>query len=155
MHLKGLNGATLFAPTNDAFVSLLSELGFASLDDVPVPALTNILLYHVIGAPVKAADVKTGYASTLSPAQSKTVSLFLQKNGSAVKIDNRASVVVADVISTNVIIHAIDKVILPGKIVQMAINDPSFSSLVSAVVYANLVDALNGDGPFHSICSYK
>lgn len=146
--LKGLNGATLFAPTNDAFVSLLSELGFASLDDVPVAALTNILLYHVIGAPVKAADVKTGYASTLSPAQSKTVSLFLQKNGSAVKIDNRASVVVADVISTNVIIHAIDKVILPGKIVQMAINDPSFSSLVSAVVYANLVDALNGDGPF-------
>ena len=30
----------------------------------------------------------------------------------------------------------------------MAINDPSFSSLVAAVVYADLVDALNGDGPF-------
>lgn len=147
--LKGIEGGTLFAPTNDAFVSLLNELGFASLDDVPVPALTNILLYHVISAPVKAADVATGYASTLSPApNSKTVSLFLQKSGSSVKIDNRASVVVADVITSNFVIHAIDKVILPNKIVQMAINDPSFSSLVAAVVYADLVEALNADGPF-------
>lgn len=147
--LNGLTGATVFAPTNDAFVALLGELGFGSLDDVPVPVLTNILLYHVFaGGAVKAADVTTGYIPSLSPAPNgSTVSIFLQKNG-GVKIDNRANVIAADVITTNGIIHAIDKVILPNKIVQMAINDPSFSSLVAAVVYADLVDALNGDGPF-------
>lgn len=147
--LKGLDGATLFAPTNDAFAALLSELGFSSLDDVPVSTLTNILLYHVVAAPVKAADVTTGYAASLAAgADDEKVSLFLEKSGSSVKIDNRANVTIADVISSNVVIHAIDKVILPNKIVQMAINDPSFSSLVSAVVYAELVDALNGNGPF-------
>lgn len=147
--LKGLDGATLFAPTNDAFAALLTELGFSSLDDVPVSTLTNILLYHVVAAPVKAADVATGYAASLaSGADNAKVSLYLEKSGSAVKIDNRANVKTADVISSNVVIHAIDKVLLPNKIVQMAINDPSFSSLVSAVVYADLVDALNGDGPF-------
>jgi transforming growth factor-beta-induced protein len=146
--LKGLTGATLFAPTNDAFVALLGELGFASLDDVPVPTLTNILLYHVFaGAPVKAADVTTGYVPSLSPGpNSSTVSIYLEKNG-GVKIDNRATVIAADVITTNGVIHAIDKVILPNKIVQMALNDASFSSLVAALVHAELVDAVNGDGP--------
>lgn len=147
--LKGLDGATLFAPTNDAFTALLSELGFSSLDDVPVNTLTNILLYHVVDAPVKAADVATGYAASLATgADDEKVSLFLEKSGNSVKIDNRANVAIADVISSNVVIHAIDKVLLPNKIVQMAINDASFSSLVSALVYTELVDALNGDGPF-------
>jgi len=142
--LKGLTGATVFAPTNDAFVALLGELGFGSLDDVPVPTLTNILLYHVFaGAPVKAADVTTGYVPSLSPGPAtSTVSIFLEKNG-GVKIDNRAAVIAADVITTNGVIHAIDKVILPNKIVQMALNDPSFSSLVGALVHANLVAALD------------
>ncbi len=147
--LKGLDGATLFAPTNDAFAALLTELGFSSLDDVPVSTLTNILLYHVVAAPVKAADVTTGYAASLAPgADDEKVSLYLEKSGSTVKIDNRANVATADVISSNVVIHAINKVLLPNKIVQIAINDPSFSSLVSALVYADLADALNGNGPF-------
>jgi transforming growth factor-beta-induced protein len=146
--LKGLTAATVFAPTNDAFVALLGELGFSSLDDVPVPTLTNILLYHVFnGGAVKAADVTTGYVPSLSPAQGATASIFLEKNG-GVKIDNRATVIAADVITTNGIIHAIDKVILPNKIVQIALNDGSFSSLVGALVHAELVDALQADGPF-------
>jgi transforming growth factor-beta-induced protein len=41
----------------------------------------------------------------------------------------------------------IDKVILPGKIVAKALADASFSSLVAALVYAELVDAVNGDSP--------
>src|SRR5690554_2499760 len=35
---------TVFAPTNTAFASLLSELKFSSLNDVPKATLSNILL---------------------------------------------------------------------------------------------------------------
>jgi transforming growth factor-beta-induced protein len=42
----------------------------------------------------------------------------------------------------------IDKVLLPPDVVDMAINNKSFSILVEAVVKAGLVDALKADGPF-------
>lgn len=147
--LSGTGPFTVFAPTNDAFVSLLSELGFSSLDDIPVPLLQQVLLYHVISGEVPSSAVATGYVPTNAdgPSGSK-VSLYINRSGSAIKIDNRANVVIADVDASNGVIHAIDKVILPNKIVTMAINDPSFSSLVAALVYAELVDAVNGDGPF-------
>lgn len=38
---------TVFAPTNAAFTALLTELGVASLNDIPVETLTKVLLYHV------------------------------------------------------------------------------------------------------------
>lgn len=140
---------TVFAPTNAAFESLLKELGASKLEDIPVETLKSVLLYHVISAKVPSSAVATGYVSTNSsgPSDSK-VSLFIQKTGSAVKIDNRANVVAVDVAASNGVIHVIDKVLMPNKIVAMAINDPSFSTLVAAVVYADLVTALNGDGPY-------
>ena len=41
---------TVFAPTNDAFVALLGDLGIASLDDVPAEAVADILLDHVVAS---------------------------------------------------------------------------------------------------------
>ena len=147
--LSSVGPFTVFAPTNAAFESLLKELGAAKLEDIPVETLKSVLLYHVISAKVPSSAVATGYVSTNSsgPSDSK-VSLFIQKTGSAVKIDNRANVVAVDVAASNGVIHVIDKVLMPNKIVAMAINDPSFSTLVAAVVYADLVTALNGDGPY-------
>ncbi len=48
-YLSTQDGITVFAPTDDAFKTLLTDLGLSSLDDIPVADLTNILLYHVIG----------------------------------------------------------------------------------------------------------
>jgi uncharacterized surface protein with fasciclin (FAS1) repeats len=39
---------TVFAPTNDAFMDFLDANGFESLDDVPLPTLTQVLLNHVV-----------------------------------------------------------------------------------------------------------
>jgi uncharacterized surface protein with fasciclin (FAS1) repeats len=64
---------------------------------------------------------------------------------------NRISnITVTDVLATNGVIHAIDKVILPANktIVETAQSMPDkFSILVEAVVAADLVDALNAAGP--------
>lgn len=106
--LSGTGPFTVFAPTNDAFVSLLGELGFSSLDDIPVPLLQQVLLYHVISGEVPSSAVATGYVPTNAdgPNGSK-VSLYINRSGSSIKIDNRANVVIADVDASNGVIHAI------------------------------------------------
>lgn len=67
--------------------------------------------------------------------------------GGDVTIDG-SKVIIADVMASNGVIHAIDKVILPANVVNHAINNPNFSILVEAVVKAGLVDALSAEGPF-------
>jgi transforming growth factor-beta-induced protein len=56
--------------------------------------------------------------------------------------------VATDVVATNGIIHAIDKVILPPTVVDIALANSNFTHLVQAVVRAGLVDALKAEGPF-------
>ena len=42
----------------------------------------------------------------------------------------------------------VDEVLLPPTVVDIAINNASFSSLVDAVLKAELAGTLSGDGPF-------
>ena len=146
--LEGPGPFTVFAPTNDAFNALFNQLGVSGIEDLSAETLTPILLNHVISGNVKAADVTTGYAATLNntaPGQNM-VKIFTNKT-SSVMVDG-SKVIVADVIASNGVIHAIDKVILPANVVTHAINNPNFSILVEAVVKAGLVDALSAAGPF-------
>lgn len=139
---------TVFAPTNDAFNALFAQLGVSGIADLDAATLTPILLNHVVSGQVKAADVATGYASTLNTSApgNNSVKIFLNK-GSDVKVEG-SKVIIADIMASNGVIHAIDKVILPSTVVGHAINNPNFSILVEAVVKANLVEALSAAGPF-------
>ena len=141
------NNFTVFAPTNDAFAMLLSDLN-ATLDDLSKEALTPILLYHVVNAFVPAANVTSGYVNTLSIGQSNYLSANVDVSSEGVWLNSGAKVVLTDVVATNGIIHVIDKVILPNNVVDIAINNSSFSILVEAVVKAELVETLSGDGAF-------
>lgn len=139
---------TVFAPTNDAFNELFSQLGVTGISDLSAEVLTPILLNHVVSGNVKAAAVATGYVSTLNnagPGQN-LVQVYLEKSGD-VMVDG-SKVIIADVMASNGVIHAIDKVILPATVVNHAINNANFSILVEAVVKAGLVDALSAAGPF-------
>ena len=53
--LKGAGPFTVFAPTDEAFAKLPAGTLDALLKDIP--ALKNILLYHVVSGSVMAADV--------------------------------------------------------------------------------------------------
>jgi transforming growth factor-beta-induced protein len=57
-------------------------------------------------------------------------------------------VTAADIEADNGVIHVVNKVILPPSVVNIAIDNDNFSTLVSAVVKAGLVETLSGDGPF-------
>ncbi len=109
--LKGPGPFTVFAPTDAAF----AKLPAGTLDDLAKPEnadkLKAILTYHVLPAKV---DAKTAMSMT-SPTSPPTVegdTLQVTTRNGKVMI-NDATVVMADVMTTNGIIHAIDTVLMP------------------------------------------
>ncbi len=139
---------TVFAPTNDAFAALLSDLGVSSVDDLTSEQLTPILLYHVVGGAVRSTDLSTGYVSTSSVGPGgNQVSLYINVDNE-VSLNGSVNVTTADLIADNGVVHVIDKVLTPPTIVDAALANSSFTTLVSAVVKADLAGALSGAGPF-------
>lgn len=145
---------TVFAPTNAAFATFLSDNGFASLNDVPVDVLRSVLLNHVLAVKKKAADISTGYVKTIGKygTTDSYIDMYISKT-SGVKINGIANVVTADVEASNGVVHVIDKVIPLPTVVTFAVADPTFSTLVAALTdsrisSANLVSTLSGTGPF-------
>lgn len=146
-YLSNTDGITVFAPTDAAFKSLLTDLGAKSLNDIPVDQLTNILLYHVIGSKAMSSSLKSGYFPTLSKSAGNSISMYISVEG-GVSINKNTKVTSADILAKNGVIHVVDKVILPPSVVNIALDNDNFSILVQAVVKAGLVDALSGKGPF-------
>eukprot|EP00747_Dinoflagellata_sp_TGD_P101138 gnl/TRDRNA2_/TRDRNA2_168247_c0_seq3.p1 gnl/TRDRNA2_/TRDRNA2_168247_c0~~gnl/TRDRNA2_/TRDRNA2_168247_c0_seq3.p1 ORF type:complete len:333 (+),score=74.77 gnl/TRDRNA2_/TRDRNA2_168247_c0_seq3:79-1077(+) len=141
-----LNGAgpfTVFAPTDAAFGAMLAELGITAEQLLQREDLPAILMYHVVPGKVMSSDLSNGMAVTTVQGAMAQVSI----TGSTVAI-NDAKVTQADIECSNGVIHVIDKVLMPPTIVQIAVSTPGFSTLVAALTKANLVDTLNGAGPF-------
>jgi len=135
---------TLFAPSDEAFEA--AGLGTReAINAVPVEALKNILLYHVLASKVLAAQVPTTYTELTMLSTQKA---YIIRNSSGVYI-NGTPVIAADILSKSAVIHAIDKILMPpaGNIVEVAASNPNFSYLVAAVQRAGLVDALSGTSP--------
>lgn len=149
--LAGEGPFTVFAPTDDAF----AKLPAGTLEELLKPEnkqqLTDILLYHVVPGKVMAADVVN--LSEAETALGEKVSIRVE--GGNVFI-NEAQVIITDIEAANGVIHVIDAVILPPSmtaeapkdIVDIAVADGRFSTLVAAVQAAGLVDTLKGEGPF-------
>jgi uncharacterized surface protein with fasciclin (FAS1) repeats len=149
--LSGTGPFTVFAPTNDAFAALLTELGVSKADLLAnKPLLTAVLTYHVLPAKVLKSEVPVGKAITTVEG-----GIFkIDAVGSDLVItDGRnrtAKITAADIAASNGVVHVIDGVILPANknIVETAQALPDFSILVEAVVAANLQGTLSGTGPF-------
>lgn len=150
--LKGEGPFTVFAPTDDAFAALPAGTVDELLKSENKQKLTDILLYHVVSGKVMAADVT---ALTSAPT--------LLGKDVAVKVDmgnvyiNESKVIITDIETSNGIIHVIDAVLLPpsddammekNTIVDIAVADGRFTTLVAALGTADLVETLSGEGPF-------
>jgi len=140
--LKAEGPLTVFAPTDDAFAALPEGTVEALLADIP--ALTNILLYHVVDGKYMASDVVE--LSQLETLQGQY--LDIQVMDGKVMIDN-AQIIITDIEASNGVIHVIDAVVLPETrdIVDIAVEDGRFTTLVAALEAAGLVDALKAEGP--------
>jgi uncharacterized surface protein with fasciclin (FAS1) repeats len=154
--LRGAGPFTVFAPTNEAFTALLSDLNLTKAQLLADKALlTSVLTYHVLGSKVVSTAVPLG-----QPITTLQKGIFkAEASGGSLKITdgrNRVSnVVTADVGAQNGVVHIIDKVLLPAdkNVVQTAIAlstapQPQFTILVEAIVAADLQNTLSGAGPF-------
>jgi len=142
--LDGAGTFTVFAPTNDAFEALFSSLGISGIDDLTADALTPILLYHVLGEKNTSTMFSDGYYNSLSPAQGRTLSMYIGTfNG--VSINGSATVTSADIEASNGVIHVIDAVLMPPTVVDLAVQNGNFETLVAAVVGAGLAETLSSD----------
>ena len=145
--LKGEGPFTVFAPTDDAFAKLPAMTVENLLKPENIEQLKSILLYHVVAGKVMAADVtKLESAETVL---GKSVTIKLDMGNVYI---NDAKVVLTDIETSNGVIHVIDTVLLPPAdqldIVDTAVADGRFTTLVAAVTAAGLVDTLKGEGPF-------
>jgi uncharacterized surface protein with fasciclin (FAS1) repeats len=149
---------TVFAPTDDAFAALPEGALEGLIADKE--ALTGVLLYHVVDGKVMAADVIGLDGQEVETLSESKVAVSL--DGENVKI-NESMVVIPDIEGSNGVIHVIDAVLLPPaegameesemmeevkSIVDIAVEDGRFTTLVTALQEAELVEALQAEGPF-------
>ncbi|DAC45727.1 MAG TPA: fasciclin domain-containing protein [Candidatus Poseidoniales archaeon] len=149
--LQGDGPFTVFAPTDAAFEAAGVDLSTFTTDE-DNQTLANILTYHVVAGSVTAADVTDGMtAATVNGAN-----LSFSVADGVVTVNN-AKVTTADVMASNGVIHVIDAVLTPPaaepagptlNIPETAQSTGVHTSLVAALSHAELVETLQGDGPF-------
>ena len=153
--LKGDGPFTVFAPTDDAFAKLPEGTVEGLLADIP--ALTNVLLYHVLAGKVKAADVVGLNGQSVDTAL-EGAQLAIKADDMGVFLNENVEVIITDIETSNGVIHVVDTVLLPpsddakmaekSDIVDTAVADGRFTTLVAAIQATGLVDTLKGEGPF-------
>ena len=106
--LTGEGPFTVFAPNDDAFAALPEGTVENLLLPENIDTLVAVLTYHVIPGAVMSADIAG------SELEVETV------NGATIAIDatdgvmiNDATVIAADIVASNGVIHVIDMVLLP------------------------------------------
>ena len=143
--LQGDGPFTVFAPTDQAFAD--AGINLTALDNAEgKQVLTDILLYHVVSGSVPSSALSDCMAVDALNEQPLSFSV-----GSDVMV-NGATVTSPDVATSNGIIHVIDKVLFPtdtpNDIPRTAECDGNYTSLVSSILQAELLETLQGDGPF-------
>lgn len=161
---------TVFAPTDAAFVALLEALGMTADEVLANTDLLNaVLAYHVVPGAFDAEAVVA--------ADGALIGTFLPNAGLAISVTdmgvmvNDATVVAADVLASNGVVHVIDTVLVPemgegGEMAEMeaptasiaetviaAAGDeaaPEFTVLLAAVLAADpsVADMLTNGGPY-------
>ena len=105
--LKGPGPFTVFAPTDAAFNALPAGVLSSLLADVP--ALQNVLLYHVVGNTVYSPQLYDGMEPGMVNGDTTTITRDDQGNF----LINGARIVTADIYADNGVIHVIDAVLIP------------------------------------------
>lgn len=118
---------TVFAPTDDAFAALPEGVLDIVLDDPTL--LEAILTYHVVAGALSPTDIVNGSpVTTLSG-----IPLYATPKGGLFILNGEIEAVAGPVQASNGIIYAIDSVLLPLTIAQIAQLDPRLTTLGAAI----------------------
>ena len=157
--LSAPGNLTVFAPTDQAFANLKkSDPTLYNKVATNKKLLQSVLTYHVVGKRIPAAAAIAAAKKGLKVKTVQGESIALSFKGGKIVLNGTARVVIPDVKASNGVIHAIDAVLVPPSlsqppaptesIVQIASGNPAFSTLVSLVQKAGLVEAISAPGPF-------
>jgi uncharacterized surface protein with fasciclin (FAS1) repeats len=112
--LKGEGPLTVFAPTDEAFAALPEGTVEELLKPENKERLQAVLLYHVVPGKVMSSDIKgTVNPATLQGSDLEVIRAKAWSKGRSKITVNGATVISADVLASNGVIHVIDAVILP------------------------------------------
>jgi transforming growth factor-beta-induced protein len=137
--LKGRGPFTVYAPTDEAFAKLPKGTVENLLKPENKKQLVAVLTYHVTAGKKLDAATITAH-SGVGTVQGTNIKVTAE--GGKVMLNN-ATVIAADVMATNGIIHAIDTVLLPpGNIIEVAASAGSFKTLAAALDAAGLTETL-------------
>jgi len=140
---------TAVAPTDNAF-ALLDKALVTKLttNKEYLEHLKQLLLYHVIPGRILSGAINNG--ASIHTLQGEAIKAT--KVNGKITLNGSANVVVANIVATNGVVHAIDKVLIPSflkkDLVAVAASTTNFKTLVAAVsAVPGLVNVLK-TGPF-------
>merc|ERR1712012_1456264 len=140
---------TVFAPSNDAFSALPSDLVETLMQDTEL--LKKVLLYHVVSGEVPSNAASNNIKLDSVEGAPLLVNLYLKsKYYNGFITINGKRVTNADNKADNGLVHFIDGVMMipQGDLVDVLAADPKFSTLVTAVKEAGLVDTVKAADAF-------
>lgn len=106
--LSGTGPFTIFAPTDEAFEALFTDLGVSGIVDLTKEQLIPILQHHIVDGNIRSSDLIYGNVSTHNGD-------ILVDIGTYVVINSSANVIAFDLQGKNGVVHVIDEVLIPGK----------------------------------------
>jgi uncharacterized surface protein with fasciclin (FAS1) repeats len=107
--LSGPGPFTVFAPVDTAFAALPAGTVESLVEPENKEKLTSILTYHVVAGEVRSTDLSDGMKAKTVNGAEITITIADGK-----VMVNGAQVVLADVATSNGVIHVIDGVLLPA-----------------------------------------
>jgi len=130
---------TLFAPSNNALVKLLTTLGLESFDPVSAQIQTAVLTYHLHTAAKLAAGELSG---TLLTAEGEMITV--NADGSLSSGATSPSIITSSIEATNGYVHVVDVVLIPpsiGDVIVATLGTAAQPILLSSA-YSNLAAAI-------------
>jgi uncharacterized surface protein with fasciclin (FAS1) repeats len=130
---------TVFAPTDDAFITLASQLNVEVEDLLELPNLADILLYHVLpevvlGEVLLPFSVNSMWGTLLPEAP-----MYIQSNGTTITINGYSSISTADLIADNGVVHVIDAVVFPTNNNPVGIGEIEATNVQYDGLYYNIM----------------
>ncbi|WXT99295.1 fasciclin domain-containing protein [Seonamhaeicola sp. MEBiC1930] len=99
---------TVFAPTNDAFGNLLTDLEVGALTDIPTSTVDSVLLLHIVSGNIQSGGLPNGTVMTLGGDITADNSNFTLTNSNGT---SNIITSLVDIQAANGVVHVIDRVI--------------------------------------------
>uniref|UniRef100_A0A4W5RDZ3 Transforming growth factor-beta-induced protein ig-h3 n=1 Tax=Hucho hucho TaxID=62062 RepID=A0A4W5RDZ3_9TELE len=144
--IEGPGSFTFFAPSNQAWAALPTEILDALVSNVNIELL-NALHYHMVNRRLTSEDLKHGSAF---PSMYQDFNVHIHHYPNGIVTVNCARLVKTDQHATNGIVHIVDRVItaITNNVHTFIDTDDDLETLRTAVAAAGLTQMLESDGHY-------